>query len=59
MPGPLVAIEHASRSVREIHASSGAFQLANMAKLAKAAAGEEEPVALVDHGYYEGYEILQ
>ena len=33
-------------------------QLAGMAKLAKAAAGEEELIALADRGYYEGYEIL-
>ena len=34
-------------------------QLAGMAKLAKAAAGEEELIALADRGYYEGYEILE
>ena len=33
-------------------------QLANMAKLAKAATGEGELIALADRGYYEGYEIL-
>lgn len=30
-----------------------------MAKLAKAASGEGELVALADHGYYEGYKILE
>ena len=34
-------------------------QLANMAKLAKAATGEGELIALADRGYYEGYEILE
>ena len=34
-------------------------QLANMAKLAKAAIGEGELIALADRGYYEGYEILE
>jgi transposase len=34
-------------------------QLANMAKLAKAATGEGALVALADRGYYEGYEILE
>jgi transposase len=34
-------------------------QLANMAKLAKAAAGERKLIALADRGYYEGYEILE
>jgi len=34
-------------------------QLADMAKLAKAASGEEELIALADRGYYEGYEILE
>ena len=34
-------------------------QLAGMAKLAKAASGEEELIALADRGYYEGYEILE
>jgi Transposase DDE domain len=34
-------------------------QLAGMAKLAKAAAGEEDLIALADRGYYEGYEILE
>jgi transposase len=33
-------------------------QLANMAKLAKAATGERKLIALADRGYYEGYEIL-
>ncbi len=33
-------------------------QLASMAKVAKAAAGEDELSALADRGYYEGYEIL-
>jgi transposase len=34
-------------------------QLANMAKLAKAATGQGELIALADRGYYEGYEILE
>jgi len=34
-------------------------QLANMAKLAKAATGQRELIALADRGYYEGYEILE
>jgi hypothetical protein len=34
-------------------------QLASMAKLAKAATGEGELIALADRGYYEGYEILE
>ena len=34
-------------------------QLATMAKLAKAATGEGELIALADRGYYEGYEILE
>lgn len=34
-------------------------QLAGLAKLAKAAAGEQELIALADRGYYEGYEILE
>lgn len=34
-------------------------QLAQMAKLAKAATGEGDLIALADRGYYEGYEILQ
>lgn len=34
-------------------------QLANMAKLAKAATGEADLIALADRGYYEGYEILE
>jgi hypothetical protein len=34
-------------------------QLANMAKLAKAATGEGELIALADRGYYEGYELLE
>jgi transposase len=34
-------------------------QLAKMAKLAKAATGEGELIALADRGYYEGYEIVQ
>lgn len=34
-------------------------QLANMAKLAKAATREDELIALADRGYYEGYEILE
>lgn len=34
-------------------------QLAGMAKLAKAAAGQEGLIALADRGYYEGYEILE
>ena len=34
-------------------------QLAGMAKLAKAASGEEGLIALADRGYYEGYEILE
>jgi hypothetical protein len=34
-------------------------QLANMAKLAKAATGEGELIALADRGYYEGYEVLE
>ncbi|WP_418315762.1 IS1182 family transposase [Piscinibacter sakaiensis] len=34
-------------------------QLANMAKLAKAATGEDKLIALADRGYYEGYEILE
>jgi transposase len=34
-------------------------QLSAMAKFAKAAAGEEELIALADRGYYEGYEILE
>ena len=34
-------------------------QLAHMAKLAKAATGEDELIALADRGYYEGYEILE
>ena len=33
-------------------------QLADMAKLAMTAAGEEELIALADRGYHEGYEIL-
>jgi ribosomal protein L2 len=33
--------------------------LASMAKLAKAATGEGELIALADRGYYEGYEILE
>jgi transposase len=32
-------------------------QLAGMAKLAKAAAGEDELIALADRGYYEGYAL--
>ncbi len=34
-------------------------QLASMARLAKAATGKGELIALADRGYYEGYEILQ
>jgi hypothetical protein len=34
-------------------------QLAHMAKLAKAATGEDDLIALADRGYYEGYEILE
>lgn len=34
-------------------------QLASMAKLAKAATGEGDLIALADRGYYEGYEILK
>ena len=34
-------------------------QLANMSKLAKAATGERELIAIADRGYYEGYEILE
>ena len=34
-------------------------QLANMSKLAKAATGERELIAIADCGYYEGYEILE
>jgi len=34
-------------------------QLADMAKLAKAATGEGKLIALADRGYYEGYEILE
>jgi hypothetical protein len=34
-------------------------QLANRAKLAKAATGERELIALADRGYYEGHEILK
>ncbi len=34
-------------------------QLAGMAKLAKAASGQEGLIALADRGYYEGYEILE
>jgi transposase len=34
-------------------------QLATMAKLAKAATGEGDVIALADRGYYEGYEILE
>jgi hypothetical protein len=34
-------------------------QLASMAKLAKAATGEGELIALADRGYYEGSEILE
>jgi transposase len=34
-------------------------QLASMAKLAKAATGEGDLIALADRGYYEGYELLE
>lgn len=34
-------------------------QLAGMAKLAKAATGQADLIALADRGYYEGYEILE
>ncbi len=34
-------------------------QLADMARLAKAATGEEELIALADRRYYEGYDILE
>ena len=34
-------------------------QLANMSKLAKAATGQRELIAIADRGYYEGYEILE
>lgn len=34
-------------------------QLAGMAKLAKAAVGQEGLIALADRGYFEGYEILE
>jgi len=34
-------------------------QLANMAKLAQAATGQDDLIAVADKGYYEGYEILE